>query len=325
MKRFLTLVWILFSTSLFAKSKQEKYKLEQINTLIQPLPHHQIFYHWTRPNKAKRLVSLGYLSIPRFQVTMHVGTKLDNLTLHAGRGMYISERYDNCSKYGDTLIEVHAVAGTPYLDLTHPQTKKNMQRLNIKRRDVFTLNPNALIRFDETHQWWVIKTREGISFANFHEPDVFRLLRSYRKFVKKGDTPENYSQILPILRRNVVTQREGIRKLTEQEAQPSLQPSPPQSLYLWRADASCGWYTKNYHLVQDDISDDFCRDQRQPTYSWHKGNCRETVRGYPQIIIKESVDSRHCPIRFRHKGRCAKLRGNEIRYIKESYCQNAGL
>ena len=273
------------------------------------------------------MLKMGHMNWIFYNIMMKTGPKRDNKRRHAGRGMYISERYDNTSRFGGEdglLVEVHIEKGTPHIDITNPETIARFQQLGLSRLDFFDLNPKVLIRFDDTHQWWVIKSRTGVWFSEFHEANAIRLLKSRHRIIRDGGTDKFTQHSIDTLRKNVVDHHGQIKTLPEVVPQNHAL-APERSRYLWRTDSSCGWYSKNYQLIQHDIPLDFCRNSSPTSHTWFNGQCRETVTGHPQIVIQKNVNPQLCPLRFRHKGKCAKLRKNEIVFIKNKYCKAANI
>jgi hypothetical protein len=205
----------------------------------------------------------------------------------AGRGLYVANTPGASAEYADYvsdpsqvyMITIVASAGTPYIDLTDPNTRDLLFNMGLTEQIINDCNPPLMVKYT-TSEWWVLKTPDNTRIESFDgkylsTQDIFNLanpnsgalnrsararqffVNNVQKTLAKRvyNLPGNEQIPRPLTSLFPVSQWPSIPELA-----PQVGSAPSGSLqYFWRYDKSCGSYYNNGNvLVEDNVNTGYC-------------------------------------------------------------------
>ena len=135
-----------------------------VEDMAHPLESPRTLYRWQSREAGKNLLKAGVFTKRLHDHLMG----MDASGQSAGPGLYVAENPHSSSSSAlksESIIEVKLARGTKILDLTDPGIKQELVKRGVGRYYFEHVNPRVAIRFYE--DWWVLKGREGVSFAPF--------------------------------------------------------------------------------------------------------------------------------------------------------------
>ena len=165
---------LLFSQNLLANevslpppalTSEQQVLLEKIRPFLRPLPADQIMYHYGVESTCNQMNHAG-------RMTEEAHRRFASIPMSdsaiAGHGMYVAGNPTSSLGYfrgGATQVVLRQ--GMPSLDVSQPEVMHLLRQLGVHDRDLYNLPFEGVIKFDASHDWWVIKGKDGVAFQEF--------------------------------------------------------------------------------------------------------------------------------------------------------------
>jgi hypothetical protein len=139
-----------------------------------PVREKQVLYHYGSAESCARINATGtytdevharYSRLPEGEKSL------------AGHGLYIAgDPLSSLSYFRGGSTQVLLEPGARVLDLTDPRIEDALDDAGIRRADVLNLPIDAVVRYDSTADWSVIKGATGVRFQEFDFESMAREL-----------------------------------------------------------------------------------------------------------------------------------------------------
>jgi len=131
-------------------------------SLAIPLAEERITYHYGKPDPCEKLVASGTYAGEVFDKYSRLSEKGGAV---AGHGVYIAGNpLSSISYFSGGGLQVVLGSGTPMIDLTDPEVRRRMLVLGLDRSDIYNLPLDAVVRYNERSDWYVVKGATGVRF-----------------------------------------------------------------------------------------------------------------------------------------------------------------
>ena len=161
---FLYFLCLLFCSVSFAELSDEE-KRAFIEGVARPFPEKRVFYRWQSETSRRTLMREKELTEESFKYFMNIKGSIG-----AGPGLYAAEDLHSSEMFGDTIMQIEVGTEMKYIDLTDSDTLKKLEKKGITTRDVYQLNPKAVVKYNSQH--WVFKARKGLTFQAFSSKGI---------------------------------------------------------------------------------------------------------------------------------------------------------
>jgi hypothetical protein len=160
-------------------STEQQELMRKAMTLAKPLAEERITYHFGKPASCEKLVQSG-------TYTGDVYAKYSRLSQKggavAGHGVYIAGNpHSSITYFAGGGVQVVLAPGTPVIDVTDSDVQRRMGELGLTNGDIYNLPLDAVVRYSEGSDWYVVKGATGvrfepIDFARMSEADFSRFM-----------------------------------------------------------------------------------------------------------------------------------------------------
>ena len=191
--------------SLASKDYPRPLKLEELTTeqqelmrkamsLATPLTEERITYHYGKPAPCEKLVQSG-------TYTGEVYAKYSRLSEKggavAGHGVYIAGNpHSSITYFAGGGVQVVLAPGTPVIDVTDSGVQRRMHELGLTNSDIYNLPLDAVVRYSEGSDWFVVKGATGvrfepIDFSRMSDADFSRFMEGIRFSIAVDEVPQD--------------------------------------------------------------------------------------------------------------------------------------
>jgi hypothetical protein len=135
-------------------------------SLAVPLSEERIMYHYGKPEPCEKLAEGGSYTGEVYNKYSRISEKGSAV---AGHGIYIAGNPSSSASYfKGGAVEAVLAPGTPLIDLTDQNTRDAMSQLGLGDADIKNLPINAVVKYNTSYDWYVIKGPMGVRFRTMN-------------------------------------------------------------------------------------------------------------------------------------------------------------
>ena len=159
-------------------SQAERDLVRKIESMATPVRDQKILYHYGSSESCARINATGTYS---GEVHARYSKLPEGEKSLAGHGVYIAgDPLSSLNYFRGGATQVILEPGARVLDLTDPRIEEALEDAGIRRADVLNLPIDAVVRYDSTADWSVIKGATGIRFESFDLDSMARELATHK-------------------------------------------------------------------------------------------------------------------------------------------------
>jgi len=174
--------------------------IRKVMSLATVVAEERITYHFGKPAPCEKLLQSGTYTGEVFEKYSRLSERGGAV---AGHGIYIAGNpYSSVEYFNGGGLQVVLAPGTKMIDLTDSLTQKRMRELGVTRSDIYNLPLDAVVRYQDRSDWFVVKGATGVRF----EPIDFSRMSdaSFSRFMEGARYTLRGDQVAPDLQASIL-------------------------------------------------------------------------------------------------------------------------